>query len=288
MVPTPKQMLDAGVHYGHQTKHWHPNMEKYIYTKASGIHVIDLLKTHEALSKAADDLKAFAQQGKRIIFIGTKPQSKETVEIEAKRSGALYVTERWIGGTLTNFDEIKKNRDKLVSLKSKLESGEFDKLTKKERLLISREIEKLTINFGGLLGLTEQPAAVFVVDGRREKTAIRECNALGVPVYALVDTNTDPEGIDCVIPGNDDAIKSVALIVRTIADSILDGYKNVKATIPKTSLDTSEELSAKTVNMLKSAGVKSIEMLEQMSDKELDDIDGMSEKARKEIKKHFE
>ena len=166
-IPTPQKMMEDGVHFGHQTRHWHPKMAKFIYTKHSNLHIIDLFKTQEKLKEAADFLKSVASKGERIIFIGTKPQCKEAIEIEAKKCGALHVTERWFGGTLTNFKEIKSNRDKLVNYKSKLEKGEYNNLTKKERLLISREIEKLDINFGGLVGLNSMPGAVFVVDARR-------------------------------------------------------------------------------------------------------------------------
>ena len=224
---TPKidQLLEAGVHFGHQVRRWHPKMEPYIFSVKKNVHIIDLEQTEELLKKACDFLFETAKNGGQIIFVGTKKQAREIIQIEAKRCGALYVTERWIGGTLTNFRVIKKNIDKLLSLKSKRISGELDKYTKKERLLIDREIEKLEKYIGGIVSLKGNPSAVFVVDPRRERTAVNESKSCGVPVVSLIDTNSDPSKVDYVIPGNDDAIKSVALILKTISDAILDGYK---------------------------------------------------------------
>lgn len=260
-IPNPQEMLDAGVHFGHQSKHWHPRMEKYIFKKHSGIHVVDLYKTEEKLKTAVDFVTKVASTGKRIIFVGTKPQSKETIEIEAKRSGALFVTERWLGGTLTNFKALKENRDKLVTMKTKMEKGDYKDLTKKERLMISREIEKSEINYGGLVGLSEQPGLVFVVDARREKTAVLECKSMNVPVVSLVDTNTDPSLIDYVIPGNDDAIKSVALITRVIADAVIEGYKHFdKHGAPEENEEsTTESTDTKQVESPKKTSAKKVE-----------------------------
>lgn len=223
--PSAQELLEAGVHFGHQSRRWHPKMAKFIHKKHSSIHVIDLFKTLECLDVALNYLYNVASEGKKVIFVGTKDQVKETIEIEAKKSGALYVTERWFGGTLTNFDEIRTNRNKMLDLKKKMEEGYFDKHTKRERLLITREIEKLELNYGGLVGLTEQPGALFVIDPRKEKTAVREANQLNIPVVALIDTNTDPSKIDYPIPGNDDAIKSVALMTRLVATAVSEGYK---------------------------------------------------------------
>ncbi|HLC93815.1 MAG TPA: 30S ribosomal protein S2, partial [Patescibacteria group bacterium] len=215
-IKTPKieELLDSGVHFGHQTKRWHPKMEPYIFSVRKNIHIIDLEQTEELLKNAGNFLYGKAANGEQIIFVGTKKQAREVVENEAKRCGALYVTERWIGGTLTNFRVIKKNIDKLVNLMKRRGEGELDKYTKKERLMIDREIEKLQRNIGGIIALRGSPGAVFVVDARRERTAIREAKRAGVPVVALVDTNSDPAGIDLVIPGNDDAIKSIAIILK--------------------------------------------------------------------------
>src|SRR3989338_2368458 len=173
---TPKidQLLEAGVHFGHQVRRWHPKMEPYIFSVKKNVHIIDLEQTEELLKKACDFLFETAKNGGQIIFVGTKKQAREIIQIEAKRCGALYVTERWIGGTLTNFRVIKKNIDKLISLMKRRGEGELDKYTKKERLMIDREIEKLQRNIGGIIALRGTPGAVFVVDARRERTAIRE------------------------------------------------------------------------------------------------------------------
>jgi len=224
-VPKIQEMIDAGVHFGHQTKRWHPKMEPYIYTVSKGVHIIDLEKTEEMLRKACDFLYEQASMGKVIVFVGTKKQSKDIIEKEAKRSGALYVNERWVGGTITNFETIKKNIDKLLNYLKNREDGKFSIYTKKERLLIDREIEKLQASYGGISSLKKTPEVLFVVDPKREKTAIREAKKSGVSVVAIVDTNANPEDIDYPIPGNDDAIKSVALIVRAIADAVEEGYK---------------------------------------------------------------
>ena len=224
-VPKIQGMIDAGVHFGHQTKRWHPKMEPYIYTVSKGVHIIDLEKTEEMLRKACDFLYEQASMGKIIVFVGTKKQSKDIIEKEAKRSGALYVNERWVGGTITNFETIKKNIDKLLNYLKNREDGKFSIYTKKERLLIDREIEKLQASYGGISSLKKTPEVLFVVDPKREKTAIREAKKSGVSVVAIVDTNANPKDIDYPIPGNDDAIKSVALIVRAIADAVEEGYK---------------------------------------------------------------
>ena len=225
-TPTIKELINAGVHFGHQVKRWNPKMEPYIYTTRKNIHVIDLETTEELLKEAADFLYEIASKGEKIVFVGTKKQARDIIKIEAKRSGAMYVTERWLGGTVTNFGVIKKNNiNKLIDLKKKREQGELDMYTKKERLMIDREIEKLEKFVGGLTNLRKIPEAIFVVDSRREKTAVREAAVAKIPVVALIDTNSDPTGIAYPIPGNDDAIKSIACIVKCLSDAIEQGYK---------------------------------------------------------------
>jgi len=322
-IPSAQELLQAGVHFGHQTRRWHPKMDKYIHKKHSGIHVIDLFKTKELLEEAAKFAYETARTGKKVIFVGTKEQVKEVVEIEAKRSGALFVTERWFGGTLTNFERIKDNRQKMLDLKAKMEDGTFKDLTKRERLLISRDIEKLDLSYGGLVGLHEQPGVLFIVDPRKEKTAVKEALLKNVPIIALIDTNTDPTKIDYPIPGNDDAIKSVALITRVIADAILEGYKDF-ASAEKTKVVVEEgsaypelagrdtekkaatkeknepkvvakadkkekllkdsDLSVKTVDALKAAKISNRSQLDKMSDEELEAVKGISTADIKEIK----
>jgi len=216
-------------------------MEPYIYTVKKNIHIIDLEQTEDLLKKACDFLYEVAKNGGQIIFVGTKKQAREIIENEAKRCGALYVTERWLGGTLTNFRIIKKNIDKLLGLKSKRVAGELDKYTKKERLLIDREIEKLEKYIGGIVALKGNPSAVFVVDPRREKTAVNESRSCKVPVISLIDTNSDPSKVNYVIPGNDDAIKSVALILKSVSDAILDGYKDYEKALTAGKVKEQEE-----------------------------------------------
>ena len=223
-LPKIEELLDAGVHFGHQTKRWHPKMEPYIYGVKKNIHIIDLERTEDLLKDACAFLYETAKRGEQIIFVGTKKQAREVVELEAKRCGAMYVTERWIGGTVTNFRIIKKNIDKLLSLMKRREEGDLEKYTKKERLLIDREIEKLQRNIGGIVNFKGTMGALFVVDSRREKTSIREAKIAGVKVVGLIDTNSDPASVDYVIPGNDDAIKSVAIILKAVSDAVEEGY----------------------------------------------------------------
>lgn len=225
-LPKIEQLLDAGVHFGHQTKRWHPKMEPYIFGVRKNIHIIDLEQTEKLLKEATDFLYETAKKGEQIIFVGTKKQAREVIELEAKRCGAMHVTERWIGGTMTNYKVIKKNIDKLVTFMKRREEGDLEKYTKKERLLIDREIVKLLRNIGGIIPLKASPKALVVVDARREKTAIAEAKRAGVPVVALIDTNSDPSLVNYVIPGNDDAIKSIALILKTISEAIEEGYKD--------------------------------------------------------------
>jgi len=224
-LPKIQDMIDAGVHFGHQAKKWHPKMEPYIYTVSKNIHIIDLEKTEEMLDKACKFLYEQASLGKVIVFVGSKKQIRDIVESEGKRSGALYVNERWVGGTITNFDTIKKNIDKLLDYIKGKEEGKFSIYTKKERLLIDREIEKLQLTYGGITSLKKSPDVLFVIDPKREKTALREAKLSDVPVVSIVDTNVNPTIVDYPIPGNDDAIKSVALILRAVADAVEEGYK---------------------------------------------------------------
>lgn len=223
-TPTTAEMLESGVHIGHQARHWNPAMEKYIFAVKSGKHIIDLGSTETNLAKALQALFDISSTGGKVIFVSTKKQAIEVIETEAQRCGALYVTERWLGGTLTNLPVIKRNIKKLLDYKSSREKGEFGKYTKKERLMLDREIEKLERNYGGLTGLNAVPTALFVIDARREKTAIKEANKMKVPVFALVDTNTAPEGVSYVIPGNDDGLRSISLIVKAVADALEAGY----------------------------------------------------------------
>ena len=219
-TPQVKDLLEAGVHCGHQTRRWNPKMRRFIFAERSGIYIIDLQKTLRQIQKAQELLRTVVMRGDNVLYVCTKKQLKMLVRTEADRSGAFYITERWLGGTLTNFQTIKKQIRRLRDLEQGGESGEFGNYTKKERLLFERERVKLSRNLEGLKNMGRLPGALFVVDARKEKIAIAEANKLGIPVVAIVDTNADPDVITVPIPGNDDAIRSVALITGALSDVI--------------------------------------------------------------------
>ncbi len=224
-TPKIEELFDAGVHIGHQARRWHPKMEQYLYSSENKVHVFDLEQTEKLLKEACEYLYETAKKGLQVIFVGTKRQASETVKEAAKKSGALYVTERWLGGTITNFRMIKKNMEKLVSLIKKREEGSLHIYTKKERLLIDREIEKLEKYVGGLVSLRGTPSAIVVVDPKKEKTSVREALRSKIGVVALIDSNSDPSNITYPVPGNDDAIKSITLIMAAFGDAVEKGYK---------------------------------------------------------------
>ena len=241
-VPTIKELFSAGVHYGHQSNKWNPKMQKYIHTQNLGIHIIDLTKTEEALKKACEYLFEEASHGSQIIFVGTKKQASDIIRLEAKRSESNFVSDRWIGGMLTNVATIRSNIKKLNNLRSKMTSGEFESFTKKEKSLISKEITKLETYYSGIETLTN-PKVLVVVDPKKETTAMKEAKNLGLKIVALADTNTNPEGIDYLIPGNDDAIRSIDLVVSTLATAVLAG-KTVFNERPKRIRTTEEMIEA--------------------------------------------
>lgn len=220
---TMKQLLEAGVQFGHQTRRWNPKMKKYIYTERNGIYIIDLQKTVPMVETACEFLRSVAEEGKEILFIGTKKQAQEAIEQEAKRCGSHYVTQRWLGGTLTNFKTINKRIDRLHKLEEMETDGTFDVLPKKEVIDLKNERDKLEKFLGGIKTMTKLPGAVFVVDPKKERIAILEAKKLNIPVVGVVDTNCDPDDADYVIPGNDDAIRAVALLAQTVANAILEG-----------------------------------------------------------------
>lgn len=246
-------------------------MEPYIYTVNKNVHIIDLEKTEEMLEKACNFLFEQASLGKVIIFVGTKKQSKEVIENEAKRSGALFVSERWVGGTITNFETIKKNIDKLLGYIKGKEDGSFSIYTKKERLLIDREIEKLQLTYGGIASLKKAPDVLFVIDPKREKTAIREAKRSDVPVISVVDTNANPTEIDFPIPGNDDAVKSVALIVRAIADAVEEGYKEFGKS-EKEKKEAQEVIEASEQQKAEKEKIIEDEIVESVEDKLVEEV----------------
>jgi small subunit ribosomal protein S2 len=219
-----KQLLEAGVHFGHQTRRWNPKMAPYIFTERNGIYIIDLQKTVKKAEEAYNFIKQVSEEGKDILFVGTKKQAQEAIEEEAIRSNMHFVNNRWLGGMLTNFSTIKGRIRKLEQIEKMQEDGTFDVLPKKEVIKLKGEMEKLQKNLGGIRNLdAEKVGAMFIVDPRKEKNAILEAKILGIPVVAIVDTNCDPEEIDYVIPGNDDAIRAVKLITAKMADAIMEG-----------------------------------------------------------------
>lgn len=217
-----QELLEAGVHFGHQTKRWNPKMKPFIFTSRNGIYIIDLQKTVNSLEKACQKIKELMENGKDILFVGTKKQAKEVIKEEALRCGMPYVAERWLGGMMTNFQTIRRNIKRLKDLERMKEDGTFDKLTKKEASGLQREIEKLENVLGGIKNVVKLPGAIFVVDSKKERIAVAEANKLKIPVIAIIDTNSDPDVIDYPIAGNDDAVKSIKIITHEIINAVLE------------------------------------------------------------------
>ncbi len=224
---TMKQLLEAGAHFGHRTRRWNPKMAPYIYGARKGIYIIDLQKTLKLIEEACDFVRSKASEGATLLFVGTKKQAQHVVREEARRCGAFYVDNRWLGGLLTNFNTIKSRIARLIELEQMEETGEMNRFPKKEQSALRKELEKLRKNLGGLKGMTKIPDILFLVDPRKEKNAVAEANILGIPVIAIVDTNCDPDPIDFVIPANDDAIRSIKLIASAIADAYLEGREGI-------------------------------------------------------------
>lgn len=218
-----KALLESGVHFGHRTNKWNPAMKPYIFTERNGIHILDLQQTAKSINTAYALVRDTVKSGQNVLFVGTKRQAQETIKDEAMRCGMPYVTERWLGGTLTNWDTISSRIGELDRLEKLVSSGEVNKLTKKEGLLIDRQIQRLNLRLGGLRTIRSVPGMLIVVDVMREDTAIHEANLTGIPVVALVDTNCDPGNVDYVIPSNDDAIRAIKLIIGRLADAVIEG-----------------------------------------------------------------
>jgi len=227
-VVSMKQLLEAGVHFGHQTRRWNPKMKPYIFIERNGIYIIDLQKTVRMLEDAYDFMRSISQAGGRVLFVGTKKQAQEAVETESKRAGEFYVNQRWLGGTLTNFATIRKRIQRLIELEEWETSGYLERLTKKEASLLMKDKARLEKYFAGIKGMQKLPDVLFVVDPRKERIATLEARRLGIPIVAIVDTNCDPDEVDHVIPGNDDAIRSVKLISGKMADAVLEGRQGVQ------------------------------------------------------------
>lgn len=236
-----KQLLEAGVHFGHQTRRWDPKMAEYIFQARNGIHIIDLQKTSKKIDEAYAFLKEQAEEGKTVLFVGTKKQAQECVKEAAEKSGMYYVDQRWLGGMLTNFDTIRTRVQRLKDLEKMQEDGTFEVLPKKEVILLKKEMEKLERNLGGIKDMEEIPGVIFLVDPKKEHIAILEAKKLGIPVIGLVDTNCNPEEVDYAIPGNDDAIRAVKLITDVMANAIIEGKQGESFEAEEVAEEVSEE-----------------------------------------------
>ncbi len=246
-VVSMKQLLEAGVHFGHQTRRWNPKMAEYIFTERNGIYIIDLQKTVKKIENAYDFIREISSEGKSVLFVGTKKQAQDSVKEEAERAGAYYVNARWLGGMLTNFSTIRRRIDRLKQLRGMEADGTFDLLPKKEVIKLNLEIEKLEKFLGGIKEMKSIPGALFIVDPRKERIAVAEAKKLGIPIVAIVDTNCDPDEVDYVIPGNDDAIRAVKLISETIANAIIEGREGQMGAAASDSEETDEEIKEEKV-----------------------------------------
>ena len=224
-VVSMKQLLEAGVHFGHQTRRWNPKMSKYIFTERNGIYIIDLQKTVKEADEAYAFMRSVAEEGKSVLFVGTKKQAQEAIKDEALKADMYFVNERWLGGMLTNFQTIQKRIARLKELETMEQDGTFDVLSKKEVLSLRKEMEKLEKYLGGIKDMKKLPGALFIVDPRKERIAVAEAHKLHIPIVAIIDTNCDPDEIDYPIPGNDDAIRAVTLITGHMADAVIEGRK---------------------------------------------------------------
>jgi small subunit ribosomal protein S2 len=256
-VVSMKALLESGVHFGHRTHKWHPHMRPYIFTERNGIHIINLQVTAKALTEAYNLVRDTVTDGGTVLFIGTKRQAQDTIQMEAARCGMPYVTARWLGGFLTNWRTIKQRISELERLEQMRERGDFERVTKREALTLTREIEKLETRLGGIRSMVGLPDLLFIVDVRREDTAIHEANLLDIPVLAMVDTNCDPRNVDYVIPSNDDAIRAIKLVVSKIADAVVEG---------KAARKDDEELEMQTATY---AGRGTFEEEPELSDEDL-------------------
>jgi small subunit ribosomal protein S2 len=222
------QLIEAGAHFGHLTRRWNPKMKSYIFMERNGIHIIDLKKTQTHITESAEELSKLVADGKKVLFVGTKKQAKNVIETEARRCGQNWVSERWLGGMLTNFSTIRKSVKRLSNIEKQETDGTFDKITKKERLFLTREKDKLKKVLEGVETMGKLPGALFIVDIKKEDIAVQEAHRLNIPVFAIVDTNCDPDEVDYLIPANDDAVKTVEIITQYMADAVLEGDAQLK------------------------------------------------------------
>jgi len=239
-----KQLLEAGVHFGHQTRRWNPKMAPYIYTERNGIYIIDLQKTVGMIDDAYNAIGDIAAKGGSILFVGTKKQAQDSIKAEAERCGMYYVNERWLGGMMTNFKTIESRIRRMKDIKRMQEDGTFDVLPKKEVIGLTKELDKLEKNLGGIEEMKKLPDAIFIVDLKKERICVQEAHALGIPLIGIADTNCDPEDLDYVIPGNDDAIRAVKLIVSKMADAVIEARQGQEQAVEEASADTEAEAEA--------------------------------------------
>lgn len=241
-----KKLLEAGVHFGHQTRRWNPKMKKFIFTERNGIYIIDLAKTANQIEKAYETIRDIASEGGTVLFVGTKKQAQDSIEQEAKRCGQYYVSNRWLGGMLTNFNTIRNSVNKLKKYETMEEDGTFDLLPKKEVLQYNKEMDKLEKNLGGIKDMEDLPDVLFVVDPSNEQIAVHEARILGIPVISIVDTNCDPDVVDIAIPGNDDAIRAVKLITSLMADAVIEGNQGSEFAVSEEDFEESDEEETET------------------------------------------
>lgn len=279
-----KQLLEAGVHFGHKTSRWNPKMKKFIFGERSSIYIIDLEKTEECINLARDFLSQIAVKGETVLFVGTKKQAQEIIQREALRCGMYYVTERWPGGLLTNFSTIKKRIARLNEIEKMQQDGTFEKFTKKEVAGLRNEMNKLKKNFAGITQMQRLPKALFVVDTKKEDTAIREAKRLGIPVVALIDTNSDPSAIAYPIPGNDDASKSIGLITSLVADTIIEGRKKFLSYLSEAGVSAKAEKGEETPAVLPEEDTK-IKEIEEVVEEGVAEKPAPETKAKTKLKK---
>ena len=272
-----KDLLEAGVHFGHQTHRWNPKMKEFIFGRKRGIHVVNLEKTVQKIEKAYEFLMNLAARGESVLFVGTKRQAQMTVAEQAARCGMYYVNQRWLGGTLTNFQTVRKSISRLLEIEQMKEKGEFESRRKKEVIRLKKEEDKLNKYLRGIKTMTEFPGALFIVDPQKEKIAVLEANKLGIPVVAIIDTNCDPDRIACSIPGNDDAVKSIAILTTKMADAIIEGKKK----IPK---EKKKEKAIKEEDV----GVQNLEPISEKTEKKKIEKKGKEKSVKKEPTKEEE
>ena len=268
-----KQLLEAGVHFGHQTRKWNPKMKKYIFTSRNDIHIINLEDTVKLAEQAYNFVKEIVKEGKTILFVGTKKQASEAIEQEAKRCGMYYINNRWLGGTLTNFKTIRTSVEKMKKIEQMEKTGEFDLLPKKEVLKLKQEHEKLSKNLNGIRDMESMPGVIFVVDSKKEQIAIKEAKLMGIPLVGLIDTNCDPDDVDICIPGNDDAIRAIKLIAGSLADAVIEAREGIE--IDRSAFDEEDFDIASALQNTDVTAAKESELAE----------DAANKKAKKKSKK---